>query len=164
MTAVFHISASRGVSVLGDSENEQGGDTFTAFLISSLLGEIKFEEYFILAHANKVLQTNFKSVILVVASTDNTHVNVTPSQTASTVEGRRSLEKYREVVTVQHRLDTLTLTSSNDLTGTVIKADKPIAVYSGHEYGNVPVHISSCSHLVEQMPPVRVWGYCYIAS
>ena len=164
ITAVVHITASSGVSVLGDIENEQGGDTFTAFPISPLLGERQYEEYLILSHANKVLQTNFKSVILIVVSTDNTQVNVTPAQSASTVEGGSTLEKDKEAVIVQHRLDTLTLTSSNDLTGTVIKADKPIAVYSGHECGNVPVYISSCSHLVAQIPPVRVWGYCYIAS
>ena len=164
ISAVVHISASKGISILGDIEDEQGGDAFTAFPISPLLGEREFEEYLILSHANKVLQTNFKSVILIVVSTDNTHVNVTPAQSASTVEGGSTLEKDKEVVTVQHRLDTLTLTSSHDLTGTVIKADKPIAVYSGHECGNVPVHINSCSHLVAQMPPVRVWGYCYIAS
>ena len=162
---VAHISTSKGIAILGDSEEEESEDAFIALPISPLLQEeTEFEEYWVLSQANQYVQTDFKSVILVIASTDNTQLKVTPSQKASTVEGGISFEMEKEVVIVQHRLDTLTLTSSNDLTGTVIRTDKPIVVYSGHECGNVPVYISSCSHLVEQMPPVRVWGYCYIAT
>ena len=162
---VAHISTSKGIAILGDNEEEESEDAFIALPISPLLQEeTEFEEYHVLSHANKYVQTDFKSVILVIASTDNTQLKVTPSQKVSTAEGGISFEKEKEVVIVQHRLNTLTLTSSNDLTGTVIRTDKPIAVYSGQECGNVPVYISSCSHLVEQMPPVRVWGYCYIAT
>ena len=162
---VAHISTSKGIAILGDSEEEESEDAFIALPISPLLQEeTEFEEYWVLSQANQYVQTDFKSVILVIASTDNTQLKVTPSQKASTVEGGISFKKEKEVVIVQHRLNTLTLTSSDDLTGTVIRTNKPIAVYSGHECGNVPVYISSCSHLVEQMPPVRVWGYCYIAT
>ena len=104
------------------------------------------------------MRTDFKSVMLVIASTDSTQLRVTSSQKASAVEGGISLEKDKELVIVQHRRNTLILTSSDDLTGTVIWTNKLIAVYSGHECGNIPVYFSSCSHLVEPMPPVRVWG------
>ena len=161
---VAHISVSRGIAILGDSKEQVSEDAFTAFPISPLLEEAEFEEYWILSHANKHVQMDFKSVILVIASTDNTQLKVTSAQKASTVEGGMSLEEDKDIVIVQHRLDTLTITSSDDLTGTVIRTNKPIAVYSGHECGNVPVYVSSCSYLVEQMPPVRVWGYCYIAA
>ena len=161
---VAHISASRGISILGDNEEEESGDIFAALPVSLLRQEMEFEEYHVLSHDNVYVQADFKSVIRVIASTDNTQLKVTPAQKALTVEGGMSLEKDKEVVIVQHRLDTLTVTSSNDLTGTVIRTDKPIAVYSVHECGNVPVHVSNCSYLVEPMPPVRVWGYCYIAT
>ena len=162
--AVAHISASRGISILGINEEEDSEDAFAALPISPLLNNTEFEEYRALSHANKYVQTNFNSVILVIASTDNTQLKVTSSQKASAVEGGISFEKGTEVVIMQHRLNTLMLTSPDDLTGTVIRTNKPIAVYSGHECGNVPVYFSRCSHLVEQMPPVRVWGYCYIAT
>ena len=162
--AIVHISASSGISIYGDNEEEGSEDTFSALPISPFLNDTEFEEYLVLSHANKYVQTEFKSVIRVIASTDGTHLKVSPTQKALAASGRISFEKDKEVEIVQHRLDTLTLISSDDLTGTVIRADKPIAVYSGHECGNVPVYISSCSHLVEQIPPVRVWGYCYIAS
>ena len=161
---VAHISASRGISILGINEEEDSEDAFAVLPISPLLNNTEYEEYRVLSHANKFVQTSFKSVILVIASTDNTQLKVTSSQKASAAEGGISLENDKEVVIMQHRLNTLTLTSPDDLTGTVIRANKPIAVYSGHECGNIPVYFSSCSHLVEPMPPVRVWGYCYIAT
>ena len=162
--SVVHISVSRGISILGEIDEEEDGDTFAALPIFPILGETKFEEYLVLSHASKNLPTNVMGVILVVAATDNTQVIVTPAENISDVEGGRFLEKNNVTVFVQHRLNTLTLTSVNDLTGTVIRADKPIAVYSGHVCGNIPVHISNCRHLIEQMPPVRVLGYCYIVT
>ena len=166
-TTVVHISVSRGVSILGDMDDEEeDGDTFAALPISPILGEMKFEEYLVLSHASKFLQTNVMGVILVVAATDNTQVVVTPAEDISDVEGGSYLEKNKVALFVQHRLNTLTLTSVNDLTGTAIRADKPIAVYSGHECGTItiPVHVSSCGHVIEQIPPVRVLGHCYIVT
>ena len=160
---VTHITASSGIGIFGVIEEEGSEDAFTALPIPPILDESKFEEYLVLAHANKLLQTEFKSIIHVIAFTDNTRLQLRPTQIASTKQGI-SLDKGNEVMIVSHRLDTLTLASSSDLTGTVIRADKPIAVYSGHECGNIPVYISSCSQLIEQMPPVRVLGYCYIVT
>ena len=164
MSTVVHISANSGISMFGDTEGEEGGDVFAVLPISPLLEETEFEEYLVMSHANKILQTNFKSVILVVASTDNTQLRITPTHNTSAVGGKISLEKNKETVVVRHRLDILTVTSSNDLTGTVIRTNKPIAVYSSHECGNIPVDINNCSHLIEQMPPVRLLGYCYSAT
>ena len=163
-STVAHISASNEISIFGDNDEEESEDSFSALPISIFLDEAEVEEYLVLSYANRYAQTEFKSIIRVIASTDNTQLTVHPAQKASTVEGGISLQKDTETIFVQHRLDILTLASSNDLTGTVIRADKPISVYSGHECANIPEFMSSCSHLVEQMPPVRVWGYCYIAS
>lgn len=47
----------------------------------------------------------------------------------------------------------------NDLSGTLIKSDKPIAVFGGHQVANVP---SSggwfADHLVEHLLPLNTWG------
>jgi hypothetical protein len=51
-----------------------------------------------------------------------------------------------------------------DLTGTIIRADKPIAVFGGHVYGMVPSTSSlgpgdgDLNHLEEQLLPYRAWG------
>ncbi len=62
-----------------------------------------------------------------------------------------------------------------DLTGSIITADKPIAIFSGHERASVPDSFEynyvghpsvSRDHIVEQMPPAEKWGrmFAYIPS
>ena len=45
-----------------------------------------------------------------------------------------------------------------DLSGTIIEANKPISVFVGHECGEVPVGERTCDFLVEQIPPDATWG------
>lgn len=58
-----------------------------------------------------------------------------------------------------------------DLTGSEVLATKPVAVFSGHERAAVPDELEfawedhpdvSRDHLIEQMPPVEVWGKRFI--
>jgi hypothetical protein len=53
--------------------------------------------------------------------------------------------------------------SAGDLTGSVITADKPVAVFSGHE---AAVTSTECcaDHLEQQMFPVKTWGKSYLAT
>jgi hypothetical protein len=54
--------------------------------------------------------------------------------------------------------------TSNDLTGSLIESDQPIAVFSGHRRTEMPKGAvntdgsPSRDHLVEQLPPVSAWG------
>lgn len=56
------------------------------------------------------------------------------------------------------------LSSTADLTGSLIKADQPVAVFSGHECAFVPFDKWACDHLEEQMIPLQSWGKRYIAT
>ena len=56
------------------------------------------------------------------------------------------------------------LSSTTDLTGTMIKSDKEVAVFSGHNCTFVPYSKWACDHLEEQMFPTRSWGKRYMAS
>ncbi len=51
-----------------------------------------------------------------------------------------------------------------DLTGSIIKADKKINVFGGHECANIPLGVNYCDHLEMQLYPVQVWGKKYIAD
>lgn len=46
----------------------------------------------------------------------------------------------------------------SDLTNTIIEADGPVAVFSGHECTNYPHALGYCDHLEEQLFPVEAWG------
>jgi hypothetical protein len=56
------------------------------------------------------------------------------------------------------------LSSDTDLTATVIKADKEIAVFSGHNCAFVPYDKWACDHLEEQIFPLKTWGKRYFAT
>ncbi len=50
-----------------------------------------------------------------------------------------------------------TAPASADLSGTVVLADRPVAVFSGHTCTNYPHDQVACDHLEEQLVPVDTW-------
>jgi hypothetical protein len=77
------------------------------------------------------------------ATQDNTTVTITPKGGAPIVQILNSGQSYF-----------LETAARTDLTGSSVVADKPIAVFSGHNCGNVPAIMGACDHLYEQMPSV----------
>lgn len=56
------------------------------------------------------------------------------------------------------------LSKTTDLTGTVITADKEVAVFSGHNCTFVPHDKWACDHLEEQLFPLQAWGRRYMGT
>jgi len=55
------------------------------------------------------------------------------------------------------------LTGQGDLTGSYIRSDKPVALYSGSWATTIPNSSSNAwDHLYEQIPPVRSWGRKFV--
>jgi len=52
----------------------------------------------------------------------------------------------------------------NDLTGTVITSDKPIAVFGGSSCATKPFDRIACDHIEEQIFPFNTWGTSFIAQ
>lgn len=55
-----------------------------------------------------------------------------------------------------------TASSGNEVTGTHIQANKPVAVFSGALCSNVPGYAAACDHLFTQLPPVKHWSTEYV--
>jgi hypothetical protein len=49
----------------------------------------------------------------------------------------------------------------NDLTGSTIRASKPINVLSGNFCAYIPTHVSACDFIIEQELPMFTWGTKY---
>ncbi|MCA9558136.1 MAG: IgGFc-binding protein, partial [Myxococcales bacterium] len=49
-----------------------------------------------------------------------------------------------------------------DLSGTVIRADRPVAVFSGHTCTYYPHDQAACDHLEEQLVPVDTWDARFV--
>lgn len=104
----------------------------------------------------------YKSELLIVATQDNTEVEITPS--VSTSGGQPAGVPFivnldaGETYQVQGALAAL------DLTGTTVNGTagngpcRPFAVFGGSMCANVPVACPACDHLFEQMAPTYTWG------
>ena len=97
------------------------------------------------------------SVLVVVASEDNTVVSITPTQSVS-IESETVIQAGTTVNFTVDRSETLFVSSEQDLTGTHVVSDRPVSVFSGHECGHMPANVSYCDHMVEQIPPTSTWG------
>ncbi len=51
-----------------------------------------------------------------------------------------------------------------DLTGSVIEASAPVAVFGGHSCTNIPFSLAACDHLEQQLFPTETWGRNYVAA
>jgi hypothetical protein len=52
----------------------------------------------------------------------------------------------------------------NDLTGSKIKGDKPISVFSGNFCAYIPSQVAACDYIIEQELPVFNWGTKYFVT
>jgi hypothetical protein len=160
-----HIEADRDVNVYA---LHQGNLTSDAFLVlpTDALGE----DYVVMAYNSDTRFSTFGGIagsstpsqFVVVAVEDNTSIEIQP--TAPTV---RNPMMSRTVVTLDQGQSYLVQadprrTPNSDLTGSFVRASRPIAVFGGHQRALVPREfvdqLQSRDCLIEQMNPVRTWG------
>ncbi|MFT7578467.1 MAG: hypothetical protein ACI9MR_000125 [Myxococcota bacterium] len=115
----------------------------------------------------------YRGTVTVVASSETTDVQVTP--TSRTLAGPNmqtmapgqtytyALEPYQILSIKTDQPAPAGQIRGGDLTGTVITANKRIAVFAGHE---AALSDQSCcaDHLEQQMFPVATWGTTYVAT
>ncbi len=146
----IHITSEKPISVYGLNRRYQTTDTYLGLPVSVLGTEYRVMCYNV---ANKLM-----SEFAIVATEDSTEVTIIP--TAATMRSDKG-EPYTvglrrgDVYQVSARFEAL---GRCDLTGTLIKSNRKIAVFSGHQCAYVPQYIIACNHLVEQCPPIPSWG------
>ncbi|MEP0174330.1 MAG: hypothetical protein ABJH28_03735 [Paraglaciecola sp.] len=92
------------------------------------------------------------SEYLIVATEDNTTIDITASHLDTISADTQITLNAGE--TYQHSSQ-----ENGDVTGTVISADYPIAVFAGHQCANIPdLSTLACDHILEQLPPTNSWG------
>lgn len=107
----------------------------------------------------------------IIALDHDTHVEFVPTADTAALGLQIPAVRAGDTGTVTlGRYDVLQIGSSalttdwaaQDLSGTVIHADKPIWVIGGTECANVPFGVSFCNHLQEQLLPLEYWGRRYV--
>ena len=108
------------------------------------------------------------AIVQVVATEDNTFVTF---DLRLTEDGRvhYGADIYRngDIISVNdtlNELDVFQVLGDSDLSGTIVRSTKPIAVFSGNDCTMVPRGRGPCNHLVEQIPPVSNWGKFFLTN
>ncbi|GAB5418272.1 MAG: hypothetical protein Crog4KO_16230 [Crocinitomicaceae bacterium] len=106
-----------------------------------------------------------RSELLIVATEDNTEIEITPS--VSTLGGFPAGVPYLINLNQGETYQVKSLGTTTDLTGTRIVGTlqsgdcRPFAVYAGTQCANVPSNCTTCDHLFDQQFPTFVWGTEY---
>lgn len=148
----IHVTALSPVSVHVVSENVGSADGYLA-LPTPGLGT----SYFVMSYASAGFTG---SEFAVAATQNNTTVSITPTAAGAT-------KPAGVAFTVLLNIGETYLFSNPahaDMTGTLVTADKPVAVFSGHRCTNVPSATGYCDYLVEQLPDVTRWGKTHHTS
>ncbi|MFC2129824.1 hypothetical protein ACFLSQ_00160 [Bacteroidota bacterium] len=146
----IHIQSDEPISVYGLNRRFQTTDTYLGLPVNVLGTEYRAMCY----NESKGLV----SQVAIIATQNGTKVSIVPS--ANTLKHPSGIEytvrmRKGDVFQILPKIQPF---SDCDLTGTLIKANKKIAVFSGHQCSYVPESIIACNHLVEQLPPVPSWG------
>lgn len=148
-TKGIHVTALSPVSVHVVSESATSADGYLAFPTAAL-----GINYYVMAYASARYAG---SEFAVVATQNNTTVKITPTAAGATKPAGvaftlilNSGETYQ-----------LANPAGADMTGTVVSADKPVAVFGGHRCAEVPSNVGYCDYLVEQIPDITLWGSTY---
>ncbi|MBK6291096.1 MAG: IgGFc-binding protein [Ignavibacteria bacterium] len=163
----FHVVADDDVTVYALNQATLTSD---AFLI--LPTDAVAEDYVVLAYTSDIRYSGIQqqsldpnstpSQFAVVATADSTIVDITPS--VPTVKNpnmirQRVILQQGESYLVQADMR---IGGKADLTGTLVRASLPVAVFAGHQRTVLPLSfigtLGSRDCLVEQMNPIRTWG------
>ena len=145
------------------------GYEYYAVSVPILRVELDYEEQY---DGPEFLDPLGNSAIVIVASEDDTIITlnltrrVDISAAGDLVDqiGANAIEAGRLVTLILNRMQTLYISSLDDLTGSRVVSDKPIAFISGHECGTLPSNLLFCDQLVEQIPPTSTWGRRFITT
>lgn len=161
----FHIETDRDVSVYAANQAVTTSDAFIVFPTDAL-----GKNYFVMSYDSHGMEDGWgdlsrqstPSQFAVVAAYDDTEVEIAPSAPARVYGDQTrtvTLDKG-EVYLVQAEI---TVNQKYlDLTGSEVRADKPVAVFGGHQRSRLPIHSTYVDYsrdcLIQQIPPVIAWG------
>lgn len=110
-------------------------------------------------YPGEFLDIEGRSALVIVTTEDDTTLQITLTQNVDLLADdlkaqvpKGEIQSGETVaINILKRIQTLYLGSDEDLSGSRVVSDKPIAFFSGHECGTVPSNISFCDHMNEQI-------------
>lgn len=153
----IEITAGAEVTVYGLDRQQYTTDAHLA-LPTEALGT----DYRILAYGYTATFPH-PSQLGIVATQAGTVVEITPSTTGGT---RAAGVPYTLTLDAgqTYMLASGSGATAGDLTGSRVTANKPIAVFGGHECSSIPLGTGYCDHSYEQLPPTETWGTRFVTA
>ena len=160
---IYFATNSDKVTVIGQTLELYSSDSYLALPIRQIADVLAYVYYGISTPRAIIHSYPLNSSVLVVGTENNTIMKLISTQPTTIKVGNATTDlipgiQYTFMI---NRLQTIYISSLDDLTGTNIITDKPVSVFSGHECGNIPWDTEFCSHLIEQIPPTALWGKVY---
>ncbi|XP_078691730.1 IgGFc-binding protein-like [Branchiostoma floridae x Branchiostoma belcheri] len=154
-----HIQADNDIMVYGVFTERDSSDAYLGLPTDALGTEYLVPCNTITRNRPEEGFVHIPSEFGVVGVYDNTSVTIVPKQRVLFED--RTYFATETITTTLDRFETLQIQSSDDLTGSRIVSNKPVAVLSGNLFTSVghPESVrGSGTHIVEMIPPVHGWG------
>ena len=172
----FIIESNVSLSVVGYAEEFTSADSFK--ILPPIYLPVFVYEYYAISVPIAVPgdgEDEFKepqgnSAIVIVMTERDTELSISLTQRVA-ITAQDLLQQVPEgmfdvgvpaTVRFPDAAQTLYIASVDDLTGSRITSNKPIAFISGHECGTLPDNFQYCDQLIEQVPPTVTWGRTFV--
>ena len=168
------VKAAEGkkISVYVVSDEFRSTDGYVALPCDAMVVPGDYRRYEYIIHSTSQMPTGdvsqrFSQILLIACFDGGSQASVTPTQRISSPRfspGDCGPGAPNERCTWQDRgaMDAVLVTSSDDLTGTIITSRRPLVVITGHQCGEVLRGNRACDFIAEQLPPQTTWGYTHI--
>ncbi len=159
----FHITTDR--PVVAYQILPYGGGSSAATSATLLLPTSAWDNNYIAVNAYPKSQVvSYAAPSLdVLAQHDNTTITVLPKVNIVAGNNVQGGGANQQVSYVLNKGEYIQFTQDQELTGSPIQSDKPIAVWGGATCLNVPVNAVACDSAQQQIPPIRALGHEYAA-
>ena len=150
----IHVTADNPIAVYGYNHMPHSTDAYLALPVRAL-----GKAYIVMSYKNVFTDAlDLNGVQFAMAATeDNTTVTIVPSTDVGGHPAKLPFELTLQRGETYQLIDTTP--SPADLTGTLVFADKAIAVFGSHQNATITdADVFYSNHLVEQLPPTQMWG------
>lgn len=156
--------ANRGIRVVTDAPVSVYMHQYYSFRAEAsivLPTEVLAGEYYVMAYTSIFRDgRDYPSQFLLVATQDETEVEITLSD--NTLSGKQRGATFTVLLNAGQTYQVQTRSANQDLSGTLIRSNKKLAVFGGCRWTGVPTSCSFRDNLLEQMYPVNTWGRRFV--
>lgn len=165
----IHVTSTDTISLYIGNESQNSYDAANVLPTSALGTSYVIQTFESVLNPSSIHASNMRASFLVVATEDNTVVQITPkvatgSNHPAGVTYPISLNRG-QVYHVMTLNGSTTGNANGDFSGTIVEADKPIAVFNGNCLVSIPGGLSSgYDQVFEQAMPVDNWGKRFVVT